>query len=105
MSIIVRDAPFLGGLDGAGPIRDHCLARLMADSFSNPLASDGITPTSAVPAKSPTQPAARSEHTSNQHTSGAGRLLALMAALAIVTAAPYLIGQVVYEVRLNQLQA
>ncbi|HEY4232196.1 MAG TPA: trypsin-like peptidase domain-containing protein [Lacipirellulaceae bacterium] len=35
----------------------------------------------------------------------AGRLLTLLAALAVVTALPYLVGQVVYQIRLNQLQA
>jgi serine protease Do len=50
------------------------------------------------------QPSASAQISDRPPNSG-GRLLLLVVGLVVVTAAPYLIGQVVYQIRLNQLQA
>jgi serine protease Do len=81
----------------------------MADSIYNRTTEEALGPTSLVPTKPATQLAAPLPASSTFSVApasrGSGRLLTLLATLAIVTAAPYLIGQVVYQIRLNQLQA
>jgi S1-C subfamily serine protease len=81
----------------------------MADANYDPKTGEAIGPTALVPATPAIQSVAprlsESISSSAPASSGAGRLLTLLAAIAVVTAAPYLIGQVVYEIRLNQLQA
>jgi serine protease Do len=78
----------------------------MADLIRDP-AQDGTSGSlSVVPTKlAVSSPEPRSAASERPASVASSRLLTLLVGLVIVTALPYLVGQIVYQVRLNQLQA
>jgi S1-C subfamily serine protease len=77
----------------------------MADPNYDPASADA---SGAAPIVQPKPAARRADDnptSSATASSGTSRLVTLLIALTVITALPYLVGQIVYQIRFNQLQA
>jgi serine protease Do len=70
----------------------------VSDSSHNPAQDDPRGSAATVPVQPGSQ-------TASAVSAGTNRLFLVLVCLVVVTAAPYVVGQIVYQIRLNQLQA
>jgi serine protease Do len=77
----------------------------MADSIYDPATGDTSAGAPIVQAKPSTRRADESAPSPATASNGTSRLVTLLVVLTVITALPYLVGQIVYQIRFNQLQA